>query len=107
MDFEGLRSSDFFAVDVSKGRTRTEQNQRVVKLGYRCAVNVLREVINMFERRLYDLRSSDFFAVDVSKGQLRAFLNYGSGTFVASPETRVNDGRRHHVDVLWSAQVGH
>ncbi|XP_043205387.1 DE-cadherin-like isoform X2 [Amphibalanus amphitrite] len=46
----------------------------------------------------------DFFAVDVFKGRLRAFLNYGSGTFVASPQTPVDDGRRHHVDVIWSAQ---
>ena len=48
---------------------------------------------------------ADFFAVDVSEGRLRVFLNYGSGTFVASPQSPVADGRRHHVDVLWSPQV--
>ncbi|XP_037090914.1 DE-cadherin-like [Pollicipes pollicipes] len=47
----------------------------------------------------------DYFAIDLLDGRLRVFLNYGSGTVVASPEAKINDGRVHHVDVTWDPQT--
>ena len=34
------------------------------------------------------------------------FLNFGAATAVASPQTVVSDGKRHHVDVTWDTEVG-
>ncbi|XP_037076990.1 neural-cadherin-like [Pollicipes pollicipes] len=47
----------------------------------------------------------DFFAVDLLEGRLRVFMNYGTGTVVASPEVKVDDGVIHHVDITWDTET--
>ncbi|XP_043236819.1 neural-cadherin-like isoform X1 [Amphibalanus amphitrite] len=47
----------------------------------------------------------DYFAIDLHEGRLRVFLNFGAATAVASPQTAVNDGKRHHVDITWDTQT--
>ena len=48
---------------------------------------------------------SDFFAVDIAEGRLRVFMNYGTGTAVASPAVKVSDSNKHHVDITWDPEV--
>ena len=39
------------------------------------------------------------------EGRLRVFMNYGTGTAVASPEVKVSDSSKHHVDITWDPEV--
>ena len=49
--------------------------------------------------------SADFFAIDVMEGRLRVFMNYGTGTAVASPALKISDNHKHHVDITWDPEV--
>ncbi|XP_043190768.1 DE-cadherin-like isoform X2 [Amphibalanus amphitrite] len=47
----------------------------------------------------------DFFAVDVMEGRLRVFMNYGTGTAVASPALKISDNHKHHIDITWDPET--